>query len=219
MNVDEQFEGLSPAHVSDALKQVRAGGGVVSGWVGRFAGVFVGVALPVQCVWEDYRAVDPAEYRTSEIESAVFAGAVVVIDSGGRSDAVCGPVALAAYAVRGARAVVVNGGTRPPGAQDEDAEPRLLTRHEVARSGFGSVRRELTDRVVIDGVEIRRGDVMVGDRTAVVIVPAAVADTVARQAAAVAAADEEILTGLRSGASFGALWADSSRNINHVTKE
>lgn len=207
---------LALEHVTDALKKLQIGGAYLPGWRGRFDGSFAGTALPVQCLWERFRAVDPEDYRTEEIEAEVFPGAVVLIEGGGEPAAVFGPVAAGAYAAAGATGVVVNGGSRGCTAIAKTGL-RLLTRHETHLSGFGSVRRELVDRVVVGGAEIRRGDLLLGDATGLVVVPAeAVTETIAL-ATAFAAADNTLIAGIEAGTAFTDLWQQSSRNTSSFT--
>jgi regulator of RNase E activity RraA len=207
----EQFRKLRATHIADALKELKQGGCVLPGWVGTASAAFVGEALPVQCLWEPFRRVVTADYRTAEIQAAVSPGAVPVFAACGDLRAVFGPVAAAGYRAAGAAGVVVDGGARGTDELETVGLP-VLMRQAAVLSGVGAVRRELVERVLLQGCEVRAGDVVIAVPHTLIVVPAEAAESVAMRAQEIAADDERAMERLAHGESFESVWQQSARS-------
>jgi 4-hydroxy-4-methyl-2-oxoglutarate aldolase len=148
--------------------------------------------------------------------SAAGAGDVIVVDNRGRLD--CGGwgglLTLAARA-KGVAGVVIHGACRDIGEAEDLGFPvyGLATTPRTAR---GRVAEASTgDPVEITGVVVRTGDLVLGDATGVVVVPADEAEAVIGAAEGIVARESAMAERLRSGRApeevLGAAYEDMLR--------
>jgi 4-hydroxy-4-methyl-2-oxoglutarate aldolase len=134
-----------------------------------------------------------------EMLGAVPEHHVVVYQTNDTSSAHLGELSVTSLQARGCRGAVIEGGCRDVDfilRQDWPVFARYTTPQDC------TPRWELVEwgvQVMIGGVVVRRGDFVVGDRDAVVVVPAEVCEAVLAEAEAVAGIENEIRDAVRNG--------------------
>ena len=190
---------LTTAEISDALDFFRLPGSAHG--IGRIAGEgkLFGQAYTVR-----YAPVDTATPGTvGDFFDEVPAGAIVVIDNGGRTDCtVWGGILSTLSAHRGIGGTVINGVCRDTD-EAEQAGYRLYARGRFMRTGKDRVQVEAVGvPVSLGDVRVRAGDFVVGDADGVVVVPQERAEDVFRKALATRVAEEKILSTALAGATL-----------------
>jgi regulator of RNase E activity RraA len=124
------------------------------------------------------------------------------VDAGGAQISTFGGLAALAASLRGAAAVVIDGGCRDI-EEIRATDLWLGSRFVTPTSGKTRIRVEsIGDPVHLGGVLVRTGDLLVGDETGIVIVPRAQIAAVLSKAEAIAEKDRTIEAALRAGQSF-----------------
>jgi 4-hydroxy-4-methyl-2-oxoglutarate aldolase len=197
--VDELIE-LGSACVGDG------GGSCLSSsigpaWVGS---AVAGPAFTLRCAPGDNLALHVA---TAEAP----AGSVLVADATADPEyGYWGEVLASAAQARGLAGLVIDGGLRDVDALQRLGFPAFSER--ICHRGAGKVGPgAVGGAVVVGGVEVRTGDLVVGDRDGVTVVPAALLDGVLSRARAKAGAEPGMIEQLRAGAlTVGLLGLDTS---------
>jgi regulator of RNase E activity RraA len=127
----------------------------------------------------------------------------VVLDNGGRTDCtVWGDILTAMAADRGVGGTVIDGVCRDVRRALGAGYP-LYSRGRFMRTGKDRVEVSDVGRpVAVGGVQVRPGDLLVGDADGVVAVPREIADEVAEICAVIAAREEAIVADVLAGASL-----------------
>ncbi len=111
------------------------------------------------------------------------AGAVLVCDARGVTDSgTIGDILLLRLARRGVAGVVSDGGVRDVAACREVGLPVFCAGPAAPASPSAHVPADLEAPIACGGVAVLPGDVLVGDEDGVVVIPAALAEEVARDA-------------------------------------
>jgi len=158
-----------------------------------------GIAFPV--VGRPNRSIDGDTNlkRITTMLSEVPENAVVTYDTNGSRCAHIGELSVTALEVAGCRGAVIDGGARDtPHLQERDFP--LFIRHATPEGA--NIRWEILDwdvPTVIGGIRVTPGDVIVGDRDGVVVVPTALADDILRDAEALMAQENTIREAVRNG--------------------
>ena len=130
-------------------------------------------------------------------------GDVIVIDNGGRLDTSCwGGILANGAKMKGISAVVVDGAVRD---LDDcmDVQFPVYARGTVVATARGRIQEEATNIMVqFGGVQVRPGDVVMGDRSGVVIIPQERFDDVLVKAEELYDKEEQIVAEIRTGASM-----------------
>jgi len=134
---------------------------------------------------------------------AASPGDVIVIDNGGRLDTSCwGGILANGAKMKGVGAVVVDGALRDLDNCVEVKFP-VYARGTVVATARGRIQEEATNVLIqFGGVQVRPGDLAVGDRSGVVIVPQEKVDGVVAKADELYAKEEEMIAEIRAGASM-----------------
>ena len=191
----QRAAGLTTAGLSDALDRL--------GIAGQVAGVrpldpsysVCGPAFTVR-----YRAVEVVGETVGDYIDDVPPGSVVVIDNQGRTDCtVWGDILTETARTRGVIGTVVDGACR-------DAQWSVRTGYPVyalanwMRTGKDRVTVDAVQvRVQVGGVTIEPGDLVVGDRDGIVVLPMSKVMDVVELAESIEATEERIRTAVRSG--------------------
>lgn len=206
-----KFRALSACHISDGLKQVGGGGGVIHTMQPISSGArMTGFAVTVQCTHKPNGDADRSKYGAATIPGAIGRDEILVLDNDAHDDAVFGLIAAHAIAAQGGAGAVVNGGVRDVNAMSATGLP-VFGRHQVIYSGYGYVERVFADSVEIEGVPIAHGDILVGERGGIVVVPRRLAEDVASAARVIEDADFGMIDAIKGGARFVDLWESSQR--------
>ncbi len=191
----QRAAGLTTAGLSDALDRLAI--------TGQVAGVrpldpsysVCGPAFTVK-----YRAVEVAGETVGDYIDDVPPGSVVVIDNQGRTDCtVWGDILTETARTRGVIGTVVDGACR-------DAQWSVRTGYPVyalanwMRTGKDRVTVDAVQvRVQVGGVTIEPGDLGVGDRDGIVVLPMSRVMDVVELAESIEATEEQIRMAVRSG--------------------
>jgi len=200
----ERFRALATPTIANALDDVG------------FEGVLVGLTQMVpgtRCVGRAFtvrevtgRRGDFASEDFTKVGEAIDTarpGDVLVIDNGGHCVSTFGGLATLAAKLKGIAGLVADGGVRDREEMVEHAFP-VFARHMTPLTG--RTRLAITamgEPVSCGGVRVRPGDVIVGDGSGVVCVPAEHAEKVGELAQRYARDDEAAAAELAKGLTFG----------------
>ena len=130
-------------------------------------------------------------------------GDVIVIDNGGRLDTSCwGGILANGAKMKGVSAVVVDGAVRD---LDDciDVQFPVYARGTVVATARGRIMEEATNVMIqFAGVQVRPGDVVMGDRSGIVIIPQEKLDEVLIKAEELYEKEEQMVAEIRAGASM-----------------
>ncbi|MCC7048350.1 MAG: RraA family protein [Alphaproteobacteria bacterium] len=168
---------------------------------------FCGPAFTVMEVTGEYGRYGPEELPLGELIDAAHRGDVIAVDNSGHPVSTWGGVASYAAARKRIGGLLVDGGVRDIDQVSKLRFP-IFARHVVPVTGKGRIKvLSINQPVRIDGTLVRPGDILVGDASGAVVVPAERAAEIAALAAAQDAADRRIMRNVRRGFSF----AEASR--------
>lgn len=194
-----RFEALSTTNVSDAMDALGIRGatyGIRPMWHTMDRVLGPAVTLKMTAAGETkgkyhlgVKAIDAAQ-----------AGDVVVVDNGGRIDTSCwGGVLATGAKLKGISGVVIDGACRD---LDECVEVgfSVYARGTVVATARGRVQEEATNVMVqFGGVQVRPGDIIMGDKSGVVVVPAERVDEVLEKAESLFQKEEAMVAMIREG--------------------
>ena len=195
----EKFEPLSTSVISDAMDRFGIGGGC-HGIVPVVSGVkMVGTAFTVR-----YVPIGSVKGTVGDYIDDVLPGDVVVLDNKGRTDCtVWGDILTTSAELKGAAGTVIDGVCRDVTGILEQRYP-IFTRGRFMMTGKDRVMVEATQAMVsVATVQVKPGDILVGDDSGVVVVPQELAPKVLEAALEIEEAESSIVEAIRSGLSIG----------------
>lgn len=144
-------------------------------------------------------------------------GDVIIIDNGGRLDTSCwGGILANGAKMKGVSGVVVDGAIRDV---DDCIEAKFpaYARGTVVATARGRIMEEATNIMIqFGGVQVRPGDVVMGDRSGVVIIPQEKLEEVLIKAEDFYDKEEQMVLEIRNGASM--LEVDNKFNYEKMLK-
>lgn len=124
-----------------------------------------GTAVTVECTGADYGAVHQAI-------AVAGAGAVIVVDAGGRDNpAVIGELLGGAARLKGVVGVVVNGAVRDTGRLREWDDFVVFTRYVTPRGPSSMEEGSVNGVISFGNARVAPGDLILGDDDGLVVVP------------------------------------------------
>ena len=197
-----QLAKLATPTIANALDDVGFPG-VLGGLAQVVPGTrFVGRAVTVRHAVGNVGDYTSDDFKVGHMIDAAGHGDVIVVDMGGHAISTWGGLATLAASLKGIGGLVVDGGVRD---KEEMLELKLpvFSRHVTPLTGRTRLKLEsIGDVVVCAGVRVHPGDVIAGDGSGVVCIPAADAERVADLASRYASDDEAAAAELRNGLSF-----------------
>ncbi|MCC8189429.1 MAG: RraA family protein [Planctomycetes bacterium] len=197
-----RFDPLSTTNIADALDALGLKGatfGIRPLWEG--AGKVLGPAVTVKLVPAGLTR-GKTHLGVRAIEAAV-AGDVIIIDNGGRLDTSCwGGILANGAKMKGIQGVVVDGAIRDV---DDcvDIGFAAYARGSVVATARGRIQEESTNAMIgFAGVQVRPGDIVMGDRSGVVVIPREKLDEVLARAEEFFQKEERMIAEIRGGASM-----------------
>lgn len=170
-----------------------------------------GPAVTVKESTDVYGTYSSADFRVDAMIDAAEPGDVIAVDEGGAAISTFGGLASLAAKTKGIAGLVVDGGVRDLDEMIECDFP-VFARHMVPTTGRGRLKVEAINvAITIGGVPVAPGDIIIGDSTGLVIVPADKAEAVVTLAESNAAADEACATDIRNGMSLAEAMAKYPR--------
>jgi len=193
------FAQFSTSTISDALDRFGIGGGC-KGIVPAVAGVkMVGTAYTVR-----YVPVGVIKGTVGDYIDEMLPGDVAVLDNNGRTDCtVWGDILTVTAKMKGIAGTVIDGVFRDLPRILEEKYP-IFSRGRFMMTGKDRVMVEATQVMVSIGtVQVKPGDILVGDDSGVVVVPREMAERVLEAARAIEEAESRIVQAVQSGVSLG----------------
>lgn len=196
------LEKLSTTNVADALDALGLKGatyGIRPVW--ESAGKVVGRAITVKITAAGL-TIGQGHLGVKAIDAAT-PGDVIIIDNGGRLDTNCwGGILSNGARMKGVSGVVVDGAVRD--VEDcMEAKVPVYARGTVVATARGRVMEEATNVMIqFGGIQVRPGDVVVGDRSGVVIIPHEKLDQVVAKAQLLYDQEEAMVAEIRAGVSM-----------------
>jgi 4-hydroxy-4-methyl-2-oxoglutarate aldolase len=212
----ERLQKLSTTNISDALDALGLKGstyGIRPMWerVGKVIGKAVTVKMTAAGLTKSkhhlgVKAIDAAN-----------PGDVILIDNGGRLDTSCwGGILANGAKKKGVSAVVIDGACRDLDDCIEVDFP-VYARGTVVATARGRIMEEATNVMVqFGGVQVRPGDIVMGDRSGVVIIPQEKLDEVIAKAEENYEKEENMIAEIRAGVPI--LEVDSKYNYEKMLK-
>ena len=206
---------LSTASISDALDSLGLAGslhGIGALQPGQRS------AGPVFTVF--YEPVDEAGGTVGDFLDDVPAGAVILIDNGGRTDCtVWGGIMSHTASMRGIAGTVINGACRDTAVATSTGYP-IWSVSRFMRTGKDRVRVAAVQRpLAINDVTIAPGDILVADDDGAVVVPAGRWDEVAETARRIDEVEAAIVAAVRGGAPLAQARAAYGYHSLQTTKD
>ena len=194
----EALKKLSTPCVSDALDRLRIRGGC-HGLVPIVTGTrMVGPAFTVK-----YVPVGETKGTVGDYIDDVSAGEVVVLDNNGRTDCtVWGDILTFLADRKGVAGTVIDGVCRDIDGIRELRYPMFSRGHFMVTGKDRVMVQSVGEIVTVSGIQVRRGDLMMGDETGVLAIPHERADEVLSVAVEIEEAEQRILDALKSGSSI-----------------
>jgi regulator of RNase E activity RraA len=218
--LDEQYrqrlEKLSTTNVADALDALGLKGatyGIRPIWEG--ASKIVGKAVTVKLTAAGLTK-SKHHLGVKAIEAAE-PGDVIVVDNGGRLDTSCwGGILANGAQMKGVSGVVIDGACRDVDDYVEIKFP-VYARGSVVATARGRIMEEATNVLIqFGGVQVRPGDVVVADRSGVVIIPQEKLEEVVEKAEELFEKEERMIAEIRAGRSM--LEVDTKYNYEKMLK-
>ncbi len=166
-----RFEKLSTTNVSDAMDVLEIRGStygirpMIEKW-----GKVVGPAITVKMTAAG--ETKSKHHLGMKAISLAEDGDIIIIDNGGRIDTSCwGGILANSAKVKGVGAVIIDGACRD---LDDciDINFPVYARGTVVATARGRIMEESTNEMIqFGGVQVRPGDIVMGDRSGVVVVP------------------------------------------------
>lgn len=209
-----RFERLSSTNLSDALDALGLRGATCG--IRPLAERWVRIVGPA--VTMRMTAAGETKQKTHLGMNAIAAaqkGDVIVIDNGGRMDTSCwGGILANAAKVKGIAGTVIDGCCRDLN-DCMDADYAVFARGTVVCTARGRVIEESTNQMIqFGGVQVRPGDIVMGDSSGVVIVPREHMEEVLRKAEALYRKEEDMIREIQDGADI--LEVDAKYNYNKM---
>ncbi|WP_028923580.1 RraA family protein [Pseudonocardia acaciae] len=198
MTIDPRFADVSTASVSDALDRLGRAGGLPG--LGPLAG---GQRLLGRAYTVRYRPAGDPPGTVGDYLDEVPRGAVVVLANDGLTDrTVWGDILTAVAHHRGVAGTVIDGVCRDVRRALDLGYP-IYSRGRFMRTGKDRVEvAAVQEPVGVAGVQVRPGDLLVGDDDGVVLVPAEVEADVLAVALEIAEREAGILARALGGSSL-----------------
>jgi regulator of RNase E activity RraA len=144
-----------------------------------------------------------ADFAVGKLVAAAGPGRVLMVDAGGAAISTFGGIASLAAKLRGATAVVIDGGCRDV-EEIQAAGLWLASRWVTPVTGKTRLNLQaLGEPVTVGGVPVSEGDLVIGDDTGIVVVAHAELQRVLAEAERILEVDHAVENGVKNGKTFG----------------
>jgi regulator of RNase E activity RraA len=204
---------LDAYSAADAARALGSNGGVIEGIHPQTTNTrFAGRALTARVEYRPNEQVPIEEYGGADLCARVQVGDVIVLDGGGVPLTVFGDLAVLATSLRQGRGIVLNARVR----DIEDIDPLGLAvfATDVGISSVVGHARivDVGGPLEINGIKVETGDLIVGCRGGVLVVPSAEAAAVLARTQEVLELDAVMRKALTSGRAFDEVWAEHKKS-------
>ena len=215
-NYRERLDKLSTTNVSDAMDALGYRGAtygirpMMEKW-GKLLGRAVTVKMTAAGVTKG-----KTHLGVKAIEAAET-GDVIIIDNGGRLDTSCwGGILANGAKMKGVSGVVIDGACRDLDDCVEIDFP-VYARGTVVCTARGRIMEDSTNVMIqFAGVQVRPGDIVMGDRSGIVIIPWEALDEIVNKAEELFKKEDDMIREIRSGVSM--LEVDAKYNYEKMLK-
>lgn len=196
------FKGLGTSTIGNVLDDLKIQG-IVQNIKPICPGFrFVGSALTVKEVTGVLGTYTNEDFKIGTVIDSAQDGDIIVIDNGGQQVSTWGGMASVAARLRGVGGLVVDGGVRDWDEINEFKFP-VFSRFVVPTSGKTRIKVISVNTVIkIDNINVRPGDILVGDGTGIAVIPIELAKHVMETARVYDQQDKQALEEIRKGLSF-----------------
>jgi len=203
----EAYRNMPTGNISDAMYKLGLPSGVIIDGpkpIETRQPRMVGYACTVQQMPRHQSAEEEKLAKHLDVMNSIAqSGDVVVIDVGGRKDVCTGGSMIALRAqLRGISGLVVNGCFR-------DIAEVINTKFPLFCTGFTPIKSVplletvgINIPVVIGGIQIKPGDLIVGDDTGIVVIPVNKAEEVLKVAQKIQKVEEKIVKHIQEGIDY-----------------
>jgi regulator of RNase E activity RraA len=207
----KRLAGLATPTLANALDDIGFEG-VLAGLTQMVPGTrCVGRAVTVREITGRRGDFASEDFRVGQVIDAAGPGDVLVIDNAGHCVSTFGGLATLAAKLKGIAGLIVDGGVRDREEMAEHQFP-VFARHMTPLTGRTRLAvTALNEPVSCGGVRVRPGDIMVGDGSGVVCIPAEHAARLVELAESYAKDDALAAAELGKGLTFSAAMAKFRR--------
>jgi 4-hydroxy-4-methyl-2-oxoglutarate aldolase len=194
----KQFEALSTSTVSDALDKFGVSGGCQG-----ITPVVQGVKMAGSAYTVRYVPTGSVKGTVGDYIDEVLPGDIIVLDNNGRTDCtVWGDILTITAKMKGIAGTVIDGVCRDvPGILGERYP--VFSSGKFMMTGKDRVMVEATQVMVSIGkVQVKPGDILIGDDSGVVVVPQEMAHQIIEAAEKIEQAENSIIEAVKGGLSI-----------------
>lgn len=199
----EGFRSIDTSTISDVLDEMGLDclvSGVKPVDVGFTA---VGPAITIKQISGLAGTYPIEDFQISKILDVSQPGDVLVFDNSGKEISTWGGLASLAAKEKGIEGVVIDGASRDSDSVAEMKFP-VFSRHITPRTGKTRTKMlEMNGEIQCGGIRVRAGDVIVADRTGIIVIPRERAAEVLEKARRTIKGEKDFAEGLKTGKTFG----------------
>lgn len=166
----ERLAKLATCNISDALDKLTISGAALGIHPMYVTKKVIGRAVTVKMTAAGL--TKSKHHLAIEAIDEACAGDVIVIDNGGRRDVSCwGEILGNAARIKGIEGVIIDGAARDIDDNEAIGFP-VYARAAVPRTARGRIMQESYNCLIqLSGVQVRPGDIVMGDKSGVVVIP------------------------------------------------
>ena len=210
-HVVEGFRCIGTSTIADLLDEMGLKGIMYGIRPVRPGARVVGPAVTVKEVSGDVGTYTAEDFPIGTVIESAESGDVLVFDNAGKEISTWGGLATTAAKVRGVAGVVVDGGCRDADQTVEMGFP-IFSRHITPTPARTRIKILEVNGIILCGrARVCPGDVIVADRTGVVVVPLKKADEILERANAVEKTETQFIDALKKGKTFNEMHQRTGR--------
>ncbi len=201
--VIEGFRSIDTSTISDVLDEMGLDC-LVSGVKAVDVGfALVGPAITIKQISGLVGTYPIEDFQISKILEISQRGDVLVFDNSGKEISTWGGLASLAAKEKGIAGVVIDGASRDSDYVAELKFP-VFSRYITPRTGKTRTKMlEMNGEIQCGGIRVRPGDVIVADRTGIIVIPRERAAEVLEKSRKSIKGEKDFADGLRTGKTFG----------------
>ncbi len=210
-HVVEGFRCVGTSTIADLLDEMGLKGIMYGIRSVRPGARVVGPAVTVKEVSGDVGTYTAEDFPIGTVIESAELGDVLVFDNAGKEISTWGGLATTAAKVRGVAGVVVDGGCRDVDQTVEMGFP-VFSRHITPTPARTRIKILEVNGIILCGrTRVCPGDIIVADRTGVVVVPLKKADQILERANAVEKTETQFIDALKKGKTFNEMLQSTGR--------
>lgn len=209
--VIEGFRSTCTSTIADLLDEMGLRG-IMSGIRPVEPGAtMVGPAVTVKEISGDVGTYTDSDFSIGTVIESAEPGDILVFDNAGKEISTWGGLATTAAAERGIAGAVIDGGCRDADQIVEIGFP-IFSRHITPTPARTRIKiLEINGVVLCGGTRVCPGDIIVADRTGVVVVPGQKADEILKRSEALENAETKFINALKKGKTFNEMHRETGR--------